>query len=142
MSPDEFNRRIESFLVAMRKQLKEALTEVLEQMAEYARSYHPYKDRSGALTRSIHAEVNDLRGNLLSARFIADAPYASEVEYGTSPHQVASPVYLKGVGWRYIEVHPGAPPRPFMRPALEAHRGGLPTVLEQSLLSAAREVDL
>lgn len=142
MSPDEYNRRIEGFLVAVRKQLKQALTEVLEGMVQYVRSSHPYTDRTGALTRSIHAEVDGLRENLLTARFIADAPYASQVEYGTSPHGIDAPVYLKGVGWRHIKVHPGAPPRPFMRPALEAYRGRLPEALEESLLSAAREVDL
>ncbi len=142
MTPEEFNLRMESFLVALRRQVKETLTEVLGEMVDYARSYHPYRDQTGALTRSIHAKVDVLRGSLLTARFIADAPYASEVEYGTSPHRVDSPVFLEGVGWRYIKVHPGAPPRPFMRPALEAHRGRLPMVLEESLLSAAREVGL
>jgi len=142
MRPEEFNLRMEGFLIALPRLLKGALTEMMENMVEYVRSYHPYQDRTGTLTRSIHAEVEDFKGSLLTARFIADAPYASEVEYGTSPHGVDSPVYMEGVGWRYIVVHPGVPPRPFMRPALEAHRGRLPVVLEDVLLSVAREVDL
>lgn len=142
MRPEEFNLMMEGFLVALRRRVKEAVTEVLEEMVEFARSYHPYEDRTGTLTRSIGAQVDDFRGSLLTARFTAEAPYAAEVEYGTSPHRVDSPVYLEGVGWRYIKVHPGVPPRPFMRPALEAHRGRLLVVLEESLLSSAREVEL
>tara|TARA_R100000742_G_C4249174_1_gene67683 strand:- start:83 stop:526 length:444 start_codon:yes stop_codon:yes gene_type:complete len=48
--------------------------------------------------------------------------YAPHVEYGTSPHDIDSPVLIKTPNdargkWRYIKRHSGSEPKPYMRPA-------------------------
>ena len=48
--------------------------------------------------------------------------YAYGVEYGTSPHDIDSPVLIKTPDdakgfWRYIGRHRGSDPKPYMRPA-------------------------
>ena len=48
--------------------------------------------------------------------------YAKNVEYGTSPHMINSPVLIKTPDdakgkWRYIKMHGGSPPKPYLRPA-------------------------
>ena len=44
-----------------------------------------------------------------------DVNYAIYIELGTPPHWIGSPVKIKGVGWRYIGMHPGTSPIPYLR---------------------------
>ncbi len=56
--------------------------------ADYARSNHAYKDKTGALTRSISGRLEtSTRGGAVGV-IEATAPYASEVEKGTAPHEI------------------------------------------------------
>ena len=48
--------------------------------------------------------------------------YAGYHEYGRGPFAVNSPVFIKGVGWRYIGMHPGIKARPYIRPAARRSR--------------------
>ena len=55
--------------------------------------------------------------------------YSRDVEYGTRPHAINSPVKIKG-NWVYIGMHPGTRAQPFMRPALDLSTGKVLTVFE------------
>tara|TARA_R100000152_G_C6763573_1_gene188022 strand:+ start:998 stop:1462 length:465 start_codon:yes stop_codon:yes gene_type:complete len=61
--------------------------------------------------------------------------YAPNVEYGTSPHMINSPVLIKTKDdakgkWRYIKEHPGSRAKPYMRPAFDEVTGKLDTYFE------------
>lgn len=47
--------------------------------------------------------------------------HAHLIEYGTAPHRIDSSVLINGT-WRYIGLHPGTPPQPFMRPAIDSKK--------------------
>lgn len=52
-------------------------------------------------------------------------PWATYVIKGTRPHSIGSPVFIEGVGWRYIglspsgagKIHPGTKPNNFVQKA-------------------------
>lgn len=56
----------------------------------------------------------------------AGVPWAIYVHEGTRPHQIGSPVFIDGVGWRYIglsprgrgKIHPGTKANKFMLEAV------------------------
>lgn len=57
---------------------------------------------------------------------VAGVPWAIYVHRGTRPHSIGSPVFITGVGWRYIglspagkgKIHPGTRPNRFMLDAI------------------------
>lgn len=61
-----------------------------------------------------------------AVQVVADSPYALFVHEGTKPHDIGSPVFIQGVGWRYIgrspsgkgKPHPGTRANPFLLNAL------------------------
>ena len=72
---------------------------------------------TGLLRSSITVDREYLRKEIGT-----NVEYAYGVEYGTSPHEVNSPVLIKTPDdakgkWRYIGMHPGSDPKPYMRPA-------------------------
>jgi len=80
-----------------------------------------------AAKRNINNATGMLRSSIMSnvsgdeATISANATYAAYVEYGTRPHDINSPVKIKG-NWVYIGRHPGTKATPFMRPALDKNR--------------------
>ena len=70
---------------------------------------------TGALRRSITHRVSGLQGEVGTS-----IEYGPHVEYGTQPHAINSAVYIRGVGFRYIGMHPGTRAKPFLRPALDS----------------------
>jgi HK97 gp10 family phage protein len=85
---------------------------------------------SGALRQSIRVSAR-LRGTKATARVTAggrarkgDAFYAHMVEFGTQAHKISAnmkrALVINGQLVRGEISHPGARPRPFMRPALDA----------------------
>lgn len=66
----------------------------------------------------------------------ATAPHAYLVEFGTAPHRIAAKnakaLFFDGSGVQAVD-HPGASPRPFMRPAWEASKSGVLVDLKISL---------
>ena len=72
---------------------------------------------TGLLRSSITVDREYLRKEIGT-----NVEYAYGVEYGTSPHEVNSSVLIKTPDdakgkWRYIGMHPGSDPKPYMRPA-------------------------
>ncbi len=83
--------------------------------------------KSGALKRSIRSSSGRARDGQITATIKAgnkDAFYAHMVEFGTQPHDIR-PKKAKalkiGGGYALLMHHPGARPKPFMRPAYWAH---------------------
>lgn len=71
---------------------------------------------TGALRNSIKASKNsDLMWTVQDG-----VEYGVYQEFGVMhPYLINSPVFIKGVGWRFITLHPGFPPQPFFTPAAE-----------------------
>ena len=82
-----------------------------------------YRVYNGALRDSIRISGRiDKRAGTITAKVVAggkvrktgaDVFYAHMVEFGTRPHSISK-------GGRGEANHPGVPPRPFMRPAIDA----------------------
>lgn len=62
-----------------------------------------------------------------------DVRYAIFVEIGTRPHRIDSPVYMPGIGWRYIGLHPGTRPQPYLRPSADAIYPTLPARIRRHI---------
>lgn len=103
-------------------------------VVEEAQAICPVGD-TGVLHDSIHTASVELRGTSVVGVVVADAPYASFVEYGTgivgesAPHP---PLPTAGVpftgGWVYDFRNQnwiGMASRAFMRPGLDAARGAI-----------------
>ncbi len=92
-----------------------------------------YGGRAGALRDSLRISVNAKRGKVTasvkaggSSKGGPDVYYARFVEYGTRPHTIAAANkgFLAFAGGVYKSVeHPGARPKPFLRPALDTQAG-------------------
>ena len=72
---------------------------------------------TGTLRSSIATQKEPLKKTIGT-----NVEYAPHVEYGTSPHDIDSPVLIKtpddAIGkWRYIKKHSGSAPKPYIRPA-------------------------
>lgn len=81
---------------------------------------------SGALRRSLKVSTSTKRGRITAKLKVGGtlAPHAHLVEFGTKPHKIKpkrqQALSFGGVVAREVD-HPGARPRPFMRPAFDSH---------------------
>ena len=56
----------------------------------------------------------------LAATISDGVEYGVYQEFGVNhPYLIDAPVYIRGVGWRFIKMHPGFPAQPFFTPAAE-----------------------
>jgi hypothetical protein len=85
---------------------------------------------TGFLKSSYQADTENTK-RTLSAVVGSVAAYAPAVEFGTEPHEINSPVYIKNVGWRYIGMHPGTRPQPYFIPAVEKYEEGFYQAIEE-----------
>ena len=69
----------------------------------------------------------------LTATVSTHSPYAIYVHEGTAAHIIDSPVNIRGVGWRYIGLHPGNKANPFMRRAAEKVERQIPSIIEDEM---------
>jgi HK97 gp10 family phage protein len=119
MKLEQFIQNLEILPEKIQHHCRNALVDILNQMVNYAKRNHPYKDRSGNLSRSIKGEINNSNNEMLSASFKAEAEYAEAVEYGT---------------------HKGSAPLPFMRPTIELFKPRLEEALRDAVQQALEEV--
>lgn len=70
-----------------------------------------FRDRTGDTRASVRGQVFGRAG------FVEARGAARFLEYGTRPHRIDSAVMIPGVGWRFIGLHKGTFPRPFMHEA-------------------------
>ncbi len=95
----------------------------VEEGAQAARSSHPYKDRSGALTGSIrgYAETSTEGGAV--GVLEATAKHASYIEKGTDAHEIrarkAGALHWPDGPFVKAVHHPGTKPMPFLQPIAE-----------------------
>lgn len=81
--------------------------------------------KSGALRDSVRVSVRAVRGRVFATIRAGNSKafYAHMVEFGTAAHeerpQGAKSLFFAGV-FSDVVKHPGATPKPFMRPALDA----------------------
>ncbi len=89
--------------------------------AAKVRLYPGHGYDTGTYSRSIQMRPSRVmpRGVVTGLWGSFDVDYALAVELGTPPHWIGSPVMIRGVGWRYIGMHPGTSPRPALRPAAD-----------------------
>lgn len=109
--------------------MAEAMLDAGNMVAAEARATHGFTDRTGALSRSIHAESSggSFLDGTLDVAVVADTPYAKFVEEGTRAH-VIEPRRAKALRWigrngravfaRRVR-HPGTKPYLFLVGALE-----------------------
>lgn len=95
-----------------------------------------FKDRTGHLRGSIQPVPPKVEGARVVGQAVAGAEYAQFVHDGTKAHKVNSPVMIAGVGWRYIGMHPGTAPRPFMQEALDSSQADIRKVLTAAVRDA------
>lgn len=102
--------------------LRGALRAGAKVMADSAKANVPKK--SGALRKSIRVSASSKRGRVSATVKAGDktAYYAHMVEFGTAAHRI-TPKNAKALGTpggpRESVQHPGAKPKPFMRPAFD-----------------------
>jgi len=74
----------------------------------------------GVLRRSIQMRpAQRVRKYVVGLWGSFDVLYAIYVEKGTAPHWIGAAVKIKGVGWRYIGMHPGTRPMPYLIPSAD-----------------------
>ncbi|MFB0518410.1 MAG: HK97 gp10 family phage protein [Acidobacteriota bacterium] len=116
---------LERFQSMLKTRYQQAMDQYLAAVIKEARSRHPYKDRTGALTRSIRRGGMGWHGNKLRGEVTTGVPYAEHVEAGTRPHPI---VARKGRVLHFVVEgrdvftprvsHPGSKPYPFLGPAI------------------------
>lgn len=135
------------------RRLRWALKQGADEVAVHAKQNHEYRDRTGRLTQSIHAE--NVQGNLAEG-FRVDmisgglrVQYAAHIEFGTRPHiiQARRARMLRFIQngktvFRYRVRHPGNRPYRFMRNALEAKLPRIEKLMETALELAYEESGL
>lgn len=102
-------------LIPKTKPVAEALVKLsAEKFEAVAKTNAPIK--TGALRNSIRATMQ----SPLTWQVADGKEYGVYQEFGVNhPYNIDSPVYMPGIGWRYIGVHPGFPAHPFFTPAAE-----------------------
>ena len=137
--------------------LSEGLTKAVwtatQEGAGLAIRTHPYKDRTGTLTRSIRATMLEQGPGHATGQIAALAKYASFVEEGTAPHDI-EPKRADGYlawenpesqgDWHFAKLvhHPGTKAMPFMGPAYLKAERVLESQLGVAIENAAREVGM
>lgn len=71
-----------------------------------------WKDKSGETRKSIVGRVESY-----SRGFVRAGGASVFLENGTRPHPINAPVFIAGVGWRFIRMHPGTAETLFMSEA-------------------------
>jgi HK97 gp10 family phage protein len=93
------------------------------------------QSQSGALASSLKVSTR-VQGGLVTAKLRSKLFYARFVEYGTRPHSIAArnrkSLSLGGFFLNSVD-HPGARPRPFMRPALDTQASAALTAAAEYL---------
>ena len=116
---------LERFQSMLRARYQQAMDQYLDAVIKEVNSSHPYKDRTGALTRSIRRCGMGWHGDELRGEVTTGVPYGKYVEAGTRPHPI---VARKGRVLHFVvdgkkvftpQVrHPGSKPYPFLGPAI------------------------
>jgi len=129
--PDNIERNIlRGALRVGAKEFERIAKEQAPQAAPNQENQVKYGGYNGALRESIRTSVKLKKGLPVATvkaggktKKGADVFYAHFVEFGTAPHPIRSGkarAMLIAGRYRDVVMHPGARPKPFMRPALDA----------------------
>lgn len=131
----------------LNKYLRQAVLSSTEEVAEYARTNHAYKARTGQLERSVKAgnSSDGLTGWLELDRSIA--PYGPYVHEGTRPHTIV-PRYMLALRWvadgKFVFAkrvrHPGYEGDPFLFNALDANEEKIFEIFSRRVDAALQEI--
>jgi HK97 gp10 family phage protein len=140
--------------VILQEEVGKGMRRIVETMAASARRRAPV-DR-GVLRASITTQVLQKPGQTLleaTVRTGNQAPYATDVEYGTPPHWIQDISGLKGWARRvlgseraaYAVRHSiakhGTKAQPFMRPALEETKPQIPIIMQAAAAMAVQRLE-
>lgn len=104
----EFTKKLTQYPEISKKYYTEALGKSAIDLTNSAIQYAPVD--TGTMRKTIFWESN----NNLEAFVNSPAKYSIYVHEGTRPHLIGSAVNIRGIGWRYIKMHPGTMGIPFM----------------------------
>jgi len=111
---------LDRFEKIVEKEIMEAENYLGMKIRDFARSNHPYKDRTGNLTHSINVDPAKKEGAFITTKIFAGQEYAPPVEFGTSRSR----------------------PYPFLFPALAAHETQAKQVMKGAVERAAKAIQV
>lgn len=88
ISLDKLSIRLQKIDAGITKAMQVSVVEAADEAVKYAKSNHVYKDRTGALTRSIKRSTTITTRNIVSANIMATAKHARYVEFPTKAHVI------------------------------------------------------
>lgn len=134
-------------LDSFRRNLRLAVKDSTEKVAEYARENHRFTSRSGNLERAVDTRFSN--HGLVGTVFLNKnrAPYGPFVHAGTKPHTI-TPKNRRALRWvsgnRFIFAkqvnHPGTREDPFLYEALDNQREVISKIFENYTGRAVNEV--
>lgn len=139
----------------MRRGAKEIMEEVKRNApvgAPNAKNARLYGGRAGLLRDSVRVGTGVRKGVVKAVVKVGgkapgggDAYYAIMVEFGTGAHTIASkkggPMYVNGFFTKVV-MHPGARPKPFVRPAMLAKSGAAVRAAGEYVKARLQEKDI
>jgi hypothetical protein len=129
---EEVKRRFRELPPKVIGNLVQAVDWCDRRVANEAKGTKLFKDRTGHLRESIQPRPPEVRESAVVGTVVAGAEYAKFVHDGTRAH----PIMIRGVGMRYVGMHPGTSPRPFMQQALDASGADIKKVLTAAVKDA------
>lgn len=141
--PEEFARKLAELESVMMDHLEEAMETATLLVESTAKELVPVD--SGRLRSSIASEVQQIATNVIQGFVGTDVKYAEAVEFGTSSHTITGdPLAWKEGGEMHFATsveHPGTEAQPYLRPAIETHRGDIIRLFEEAIEDAIDEVE-
>lgn len=124
---DTARRELRRMSSVSRAELDRGIQLAGEDFRDFTKRMPPVSARTtGYNARGMPKDLGDLarsikkrRIQMLAAGVFTDAKHAVPVHEGVRPFTLNRSVYIRGVGWRFIGVHPGMPRRPFFDWSLE-----------------------
>jgi hypothetical protein len=144
----ELKEALEYFEADLNMGARRAVVAAITEGENQARSNHRFESRTGLLERTIYSEITSEIPGEPEGEFVAPAPYASHVNYGTKPHPI-TPRHADMLKWQddegwhfHMEVnHPGTQPDPFMTDAANWAELVLNNEMQAEVESACRKFE-
>lgn len=143
-SPEDVVETLAELESELEQRLLEAMETAVLLIESSAKQLAPVD--TGRLRSSIASEVVRIADDVLEGHVGTNVDYAEEVEFGTSAHTITADSGV--LAWetegethfaRSVQ-HPGTEPQPFLRPAVEQHRGDIRQLFVDAVDDAIAEV--
>lgn len=140
--PEAFARKLAELESVLMDHLAEAMETATLLIESTAKELVPVD--TGRLRSSIASEVQQIATNVIQGFVGSNVEYAAAVEFGTSSHTITgNPLAWDEGGETHFATsvdHPGTEAQPYLRPAIETHRGDVVDLLKQAVEDAIDEV--